>query len=335
MSKAANTKVIGAFVLAATALIVAAIAIFGSGRFFRDSNKFVLYFRGSVQGLNVGSPVMFRGVPIGNVTNIKLLFEPNRTEILIPVFIETFPDRSEYMGTRPTHAAKYAQDLIDRGLRAQLVPTSLITGQLGVQLDIFPESPAQLVNADPDYVEIPTVPSTFEKLETTVQKLTRVIDQANLTGLTQNIEATMESIRILVSMPEIREFIISGTRSMQDIHRLVQNVSKEASPALRDLRQASSAAALALNDAKDAMPLIRADLGRLNSVLQNSETTVQHMNKVLQSVQTIIEPGSPLQYELTNALRELSLTARSVRSLSEALERRPNSVLFGKSTQTQ
>ena len=70
MSKQASKALIGGFVLGAVILVAAATVIFGSGRFFSEKQVFVLYFDGAVNGLNVGAPVKFRGVTIGQVRKI-------------------------------------------------------------------------------------------------------------------------------------------------------------------------------------------------------------------------------------------------------------------------
>ena len=95
MAKKASPTAIGAFVVGATVLAITVISIFGSGRLFRDIEQYVLYFDGSVQGLNVGAPVMFRGVRIGSVTDIVATFDPeDRDELIrIGVYIEVLPDR--------------------------------------------------------------------------------------------------------------------------------------------------------------------------------------------------------------------------------------------------
>jgi paraquat-inducible protein B len=71
VSRRANPSVIGAFVLGAVALGLAAVLVFGSGEFFEERNPFVLYFDSSVKGLQVGSPVIFQGVEVGTVTSIS------------------------------------------------------------------------------------------------------------------------------------------------------------------------------------------------------------------------------------------------------------------------
>ena len=83
MAKGANTARIGAFVILGIVLVVAAIAIFGSGRFFREFRQFVMNFTASMQGLNRGSPVMFSGVPIGEVTDIVLAAERGNARLRI------------------------------------------------------------------------------------------------------------------------------------------------------------------------------------------------------------------------------------------------------------
>ena len=92
MSKPANKTVIGIFVVVALVLVVGAVLILGSGKFFKNNPKFVMYFQGSVKGLAVGAPVNFRGVKIGTVTDIKMLLNPKDLSMMIPVYIELDPD---------------------------------------------------------------------------------------------------------------------------------------------------------------------------------------------------------------------------------------------------
>ena len=136
---------IGAFVVGAVALAVAAIVLFGSGRFFKDTDKWVAIFPGSVKGLNVGSPVVFRGVQVGQVTEIIVNFDPGRIEVIIPVLYETDPERFRHIGPQVIADDKELHEaLVAQGLRAQLQMQSLVTGQLVINMDFFPNSPAKL-----------------------------------------------------------------------------------------------------------------------------------------------------------------------------------------------
>ncbi|MGD1075416.1 MAG: MlaD family protein, partial [Thermodesulfovibrionales bacterium] len=92
MSKKASKTLIGAFVLGAVVLIVAGVVVFGGGKFFKKTINFVTFFEGSLKGLSVGSPVTFRGVKIGEVTNIVPRFNTKSMSVLIPVYIEINPE---------------------------------------------------------------------------------------------------------------------------------------------------------------------------------------------------------------------------------------------------
>src|SRR5215469_12001985 len=95
MARKSNTKLIGAFILGALALVVAGILTFGSGDFFTPKDKAVLFFTGSLGSLDVGAPVTFRGIAVGSVTKIAIHYDIQQQKLLIPVFIEVDPQKFE------------------------------------------------------------------------------------------------------------------------------------------------------------------------------------------------------------------------------------------------
>jgi len=109
MSKQANKTVIGIFVVGAIALVVIAIVVLGSGKFFKKTLKAVCYFEGSVGGLNIGAPVVFRGVRIGSVTDVILRGDSTKLIFTIPVYIEIEPDRLEIIGARPRQLGRISK----------------------------------------------------------------------------------------------------------------------------------------------------------------------------------------------------------------------------------
>ena len=163
MSTSANPKLIGAFVLGAIILIIGALIVLGGGKFFQRTTPVVMYFQGSVAGLSAGSPVNFRGVSVGQVTNVSIRYQPNGgNPLIIPVFAELSSENVQLVATRDQKqefrpgTGVVLRTLIDDGLRAQLAIPSLVTGQATVSLDLFPGSPAELHNGlsrpggDPD-----------------------------------------------------------------------------------------------------------------------------------------------------------------------------------------
>ena len=147
MTRKFNPTLIGAFVIGAVVIVLLAVGMFGSGRLWREVRTNVVYFSGSVKGLTIGSPVMFRGVPIGQVKDIRVICDTRDLTLRIPVLIETEIDKIQAVGDAQSEAAggaaeDFMQLLVKRGLRAQLQMQSLVTGQLFVQLDFFPQNVA-------------------------------------------------------------------------------------------------------------------------------------------------------------------------------------------------
>ncbi len=236
MSRKANPTAIGGFAVGAVLLIVVAIGVFGSGRFFQETLRFVMFFEGAVQGLQVGSPVMLRGVEIGQVVELKAIYNPETTEIMIPVIIKTFEERIAYQeGKRADGAERDIRGLIERGMRAQLVQRSFVTGQQAVSIDFHPDTEIRLVETNLPYMQIPTIPSSFEQVESAFadapellrsgdELLTRVvrvfsdknldaIDNivANISGITGNFDQASGKVEQLVEKIDVTVEEIAAT----------------------------------------------------------------------------------------------------------------------------
>ena len=156
MSRKTNKTAIGIFVTGALVLLVLGISFFGSGVLLQRTDKYVLFFDGSVKGLSIGAPVVFRGVKIGNVKHVNLLYDSTTKKVHILVIInielarvQGMPDSLGY----PNYA-----DLIEKGLRATLDVQSFVTGQLMISFDFFHDKPAKLLGIMKKYPELPTLP---------------------------------------------------------------------------------------------------------------------------------------------------------------------------------
>lgn len=227
MIKKANKKIIGVFVVGAVALLITAILAFGSGAFFRQSDKYVLFFDGSVKGLSVGAPVIFRGVKIGNVSDISPTYDTKSKKVLIGVVIEVelsrvegFPEKIGY----PNY-----KTLISRGLRAGLEIQNFITGQLMIAFDFYPDEPAKMYDVVRKYPELPTLPVSpaifdvmnqlpikdiADNLKQTVAGINNLINSGGSYGLNnmlQEVSEAARSLRLLVEYFEQHpEAILKG-----------------------------------------------------------------------------------------------------------------------------
>ena len=128
MAKRVNPTLVGAFVLGAFLLVIAAILVLGGENIFVQKRRFVIYFGDAIKGLTVGAPVTFKGVVVGRVINLKVRYvkETGRTEI--PVLIDLDPNKVVTPGD-DSEATSLLHQMIDQGLRAQMNPESLITNQ--------------------------------------------------------------------------------------------------------------------------------------------------------------------------------------------------------------
>ncbi len=192
---------------------------------------FLVEFDGSVRGLKVGAPVDFRGIQIGVVTDIRLLLNPREKIFKIPVVIELEPERAqivtEFAGLKPY---EYIDMLVKQGLRAQLASGSLITGELLVALDFFPNAkPAEVIMSG-EYPQIPTVPSDLELLSGKAQKFLDNLAALPLPQLMDELRQTVRSADQLLA--------VQGRKSLERLDPLLlslTNTSNEARTALTQL----------------------------------------------------------------------------------------------------
>jgi len=193
MSRKANKTVIGIFVVGALVLLMTAIVVFGSGDLFKRTNKFVLYFDGSVKGLSVGAPVMFRGVSIGTVKDISLIYDSKAGTITLPVIVEIEDDRIK--GTPSFGELDGAKKMIALGLRGNLEVQSFLTGQLMISFDFFPDKPAKLRGIASEYPELPTLPTSPD--------ISEIMNEIPIKEIAKNLEATALGVNELVNSSAI------------------------------------------------------------------------------------------------------------------------------------
>lgn len=300
----ANPAVIGAFVLGAIVLAVVAVTVFGSGKFFRQTVKLVCYFSGSVNGLNKGAPVKFRGVQIGSVTDILLQFQQQMDQIRIPVWIEIDQTRVSQLGGNIVVMDRGRLDeLIARGLRAKLETESFVTGVLYVGLDLTPESPEVLVlSKDSGILEIPTLPTTLEQAFQTFSQVMHRVQQLDIEGLVTAIRTAFDGVNQVARSPDLERSLASLSETLASIRRLSQSLEPRIGPVMKDLQLATAQA----------------------------RTSLQSIDATLTQVQSLVDPRAPLAVELTHTIVQLGAAAQSVSNLAEYLDRNPSAILTGR-----
>ena len=348
MAKEANKTLIGAFVVGGVALVVVAILLFGGGRFFKQSINLVAYFDGSVKGLGVGSKVQLKGVTVGQVKDVRLLFHPEKLSFINRVIIETAPgkisgysDIENEMTLReyPLEPEVLIDQLINRGRRAKLDQESWVTGKSLVVLEFLPETRIKLRGIEPEYIEIPTVPTDLEKIAKTLSELP-------LEDLVFQTRDAIAGINTLVRSPELKEAIQALNQTLKNAEVLIGNIDNQVNPIASRLDETlKDYGKLARNidthvgpmatsiteTARDTQKLVKTADRRLNDVLVSAQAALEQAQKALVPVKNFASEDSPFRYNLSQTLQELTEASRAVRELAEYIERHPEALLRGKS----
>ncbi len=358
MSKRANTTVVGAFVIGAIALVLGAVMMFGTGQFFDERVVVVTVFQGSVTGLQVGSPVEFRGVPVGTVTSIKALYDPEKTSFKIPVYMSLNRDsvtdiRSDERAPSPEDEVK---KMIEAGLRARLDIRSLITGTKFVALDFRPDTTAILAGIEGDVPEIPSIASPLDKV-------TSLFDKLDVDALAGKAVLTMDGISALVNSPILASTIENLDNTARNANELVlqlradtRKLSQTAVATLEQTRQTVAAAETALaatlsdvsrlsNSTDERLARVAERLDAALSAVQTLATnldqktqpladaakaTMEQATSTLRAAENLIGEDSNTRYNLDTTLEELAAAARSVRLMADYLEQNPDALLKGR-----
>ncbi len=219
---------------------------------------FVMYFNESVRGLAPGAPVEFRGIRIGQVKAVSLDLDMDRLEFRIPVVAEVEPERINITGQGPVEGQKLMGQLVESGLRAQLKLANLLTGQLTVALDIFPDAPKASVVYGGTYPEMPTLKTPYEEIAGTFNHLLKKLDAVpydELSSSLQNAMATLDStlkdVRVLANglgnnlgslTPEARNTMDELRKTLEDVRKNLgpdSRMSHETREAMEEFQKAS------------------------------------------------------------------------------------------------
>lgn len=328
MSKKANPTLIGAFVVGAVVLVFAAIAIIGSGRLFRKTYEFVLYFEGSVSGLREGASVKYKGVEIGTITSILLQLDDGTDANRIPVIIKL--DANKISGGRGVGGsltdAAGLKSAIDRGLRGQLQTESIVTGVLFVALDLFPDSPVKFVQPPGSrYQEIPTIPTTLQKAQDILGQLITKLDEIDFKQLLNSVTDAVKNFEGFANNKDLREAFagVNQLVNKPELHAAVRSLDET----VRRISQAADGVQKVAGSLDRSVATLSVDL---KETLTGVRDAVKQIQVTVANADGFVDPNSPTAYELTKALKELSGAARSLRLMADFLERNPRALLFGR-----
>jgi paraquat-inducible protein B len=304
--------VVGSFILGALALGVIAILVFGGMNLFARKLRVVVVFSDSVAGLEVGAPVTFHGARIGRVEGMQLHIDVRRQTSWLPVYLDLDLDRIAWANGSVGGRRADLQAAVDSGLRAQLVSQGLVGGDMSVNLDYRPGTPAPLAGHAEDAFEIPTVPSDLQDLKDQLLKL-------NLPEIGQQAREVLTSVQLVTEelgarigplADDLQTTLLTATDA---VHRLQLDSSRT----LGDVDRLA-------NESRRQIATNGDDLDR---VLKTAEEATGRADTLIASLNDMTSPRGDLQA----SLRDLAASAGSLRGLTHDLERDPLATLLRRS----
>ena len=293
--------VVGSFIFGALALGVLAILAFGGMTLFAHKLRVVVVFSDSIAGLEVGAPVTFRGARIGRVEGMRLHIDVQRQTSWLPVYLDLDLDRIAWAGGSVGGKRADLQAAVDSGLRAQLVSQGLVGGDMSVNLDYRPGTPALRAGKTQDAFEIPTVTSDLQDLKDQLLKL----DLPEIGQKTRDV---------LTSVQHVSDQL--GAR----IGPLADGLQTTLATTTEAVRRLQSDSARALGDidrlANESRSQIATNGDDLDRVLRRAEEATDGADALVASLNDMTSPRGDLQA----SLRDLAASAGSLRGLTHDLD---------------
>jgi phospholipid/cholesterol/gamma-HCH transport system substrate-binding protein len=325
VSARTHTRAVGAFVLGAVALVLAAIVALSSGNWLARRDRFAVYFPGSVRGLDKGSPVTFRGIKIGKVHDVKAILT-GRPEALvqIEVVIEiqgSVVEIPEGQRVPPAFASSaspedFARGLIERGIRARLISASFLTGQRYIDLDFLPKEPARFAGLRPRYPELPTSPTSLEKLSDRADTFFAKLAELPVEEMLDDLRKAMQAAREVLESRDLRDAFAAASRG-----------ARKAESTLAQMENA-------LRTADDTLRALRSETGptadEVRQTLRSFRETANRAEESLDVLRATLRGHDDTRLTATRALEELNHTLQTLRNFVDYLQTHPEAVVLGK-----
>jgi paraquat-inducible protein B len=321
MSKKANPTLVGLFIVVGLTLGVTGLLLFSTAKLFTRTRQCIIYFNESLNGLNEGAPVKYRGVTIGSVKRVMVRFNQATNDYAMPVIIELEEKLVTERIGEPAQVFTEAglQQRIQAGLRASLQSESLVTGVLYIDMRPDPDAPVPVFHQTVKrYPEIPSEPTQIQELFNNLASLDIKSIETNLNVLLKKLDGTLDALRMvdinagitnvilaaqqLIGSPEITNNLVAVRATLEQYRLLGEKLNLRVDPLADSLTNSLAEATRALAQVRGAAENLR----------------------------TLIAPDSPLRNDLDQALQQLAGALQSFAALGDFLKQHPNALITGR-----
>jgi len=343
MSRDANYFKLGLFVIGAVFAGIAVLTIIGTGRWLKPRTTIETYFNESVQGLDLGSKMKYRGVTIGEVTRISFTYvdyEQNKPMnqrkryVLVEAQIEP-----RLVGGRAANditSPESSKLEVERGLRVHLAPQG-ITGTNYLELDYVDPSSAGVLPIDwvPDNIYIPSTPSTVSTFVTAASDILDRLRRLDIETTIANMNKLLATTNDRVASLDTAAISQHAERTMARLDSTLDDLqskklSNEAVALLADLRQTNGELkSLLANPALAKLPGdTSATLASVRELVSNPglPQSIAHLERTLSRLDRIFGAG---EADLGTTFQNLRQITDNLRDLTEDAKRYPSNLIFG------
>ena len=297
---------IGTFVVLITSLFVVSVGVLGSGSFFTNKVKYILYFDESVKGLRKGAKVAFKGVTVGEVHEVNIVLNQVSFEAVNQVVVQIDRNRLKSYDDRLFDfgygVKKMTQKLIDKGLKAQLQMESIVTGVLMINLDFYNNTPPKFIDKNGEYIEIPTMPSGLSQITQTLNKIP-------LDHILNKVSKIVDNLEELTSDDAISNII-------NNLDKTIKNLEKATSEVNSVFKKVDD----------EILPIMK----NLDEMVKEAKETFIELRGVTSNLNDMSSDDSKFRYDLAKTMEALKRASKSVETLTDYLNRNPNAVIYGK-----
>jgi len=318
MSAKANYFKLGLFIIIAAVLAIAAVLVLGAGRIFQKKYIIETYLDQSVQGIDIGSKVKYRGVPIGHVRHIGFTRDHysdsnaksnQHSYVLVEIEVTSLP----FAMSSPESLLVTLPQEVRHGLRTRLTSQG-VTGTSYVEIDYLDPAryPALPIDWEPAHPYIPSAPSVFSKIVNSAEDLFAELDQINFTKIATSVERLIDSLDEKVEQLPLGMLGTNASSLITDVRETNKRLQKLLDrPELDSLLKDASGAVAGLRRTAESPALT-------NSVAQLQRT-----------LRRIDQLAAGKDNDLEIALGNLRVLTENLKELSENAKRFPSQLLFG------
>ncbi|PWL67745.1 MAG: hypothetical protein DBY30_03470 [Verrucomicrobia bacterium] len=321
MKNKISPAAIGMFVMAASIIAVAAVMVFGAAKFFSRTENFISFFSESVNGLDVGAPLKYKGVKIGKVEGIFISSSKNIKESSVSVVYSIDIDQlRRKTGTDFKDYSDWMDEQIAEGLRAKLNYQSIVTGMLYIELDFIADKGEKydLKYGGTRFKEIPAAKSGLSELAKGFEKTMADVAKIDFAAIGQNVHSAIVKVNEKLDGIDAKAISDSAVSALKGVDELARN--KDVAESIKKLDALLSDSDALVNDA-------RAELKKFSA---SGTSIMARLDEVLRNVNSVVAPQSPFRYQIAVLLKTMNESMSYISNFTDYLQRNPNSLLRGK-----